>query len=687
MIKKKKRIVPRYEEGNPGFFKKLGNSVKKFGKDIADKFKNVNATDVVGGISGAASGVANTLGIEQGQNAQIANAVGDVVGLIPGVGQIAGPIIKTLGSFAGESGRVDQTTGEITESSGFTDWFGWGKSGASLARESNRIKNTNVARELTQNLQADYANNPNVEVQPNVLAAEGGIMRRPVDALVSKGELIYDPTTKKLMKVPGSNGKPNKKDDVPIRLYEGDVVLSNSPTMLMANGKTPAQNVEKFINKKSKSSDGTIKAREAIIKKVVNWQEANKTQPQQYAMYGNGEDNVEVVHDDPKQDIQPVTKTRIGNVDEYGNIITSDGTRVPTTQTTVVKPVSTSNKTTSEKEMRITPRKPTERPFAGAKYVAMTDDRAKRYSDPEFVKHLNSYLGFKENVDLAYEQLKDLPQVKSAMRMYNNDKQKALKHLTSDNKYGNVMHYFYNDYINRNNKMDINVKSILPQVAKIEKGALPKLNIKLPPPIKDGDNSTKKTNWSDLAYKAASILTPALDRETADAVNYQVPVAKYRPTYVNVDPQLNAINDAYAMARYNQANISTNTGAGMAYGLQAASNRAKQMSDVYNWQTNAQNELIGKNVDTYNQWSQNYAGIMNNVYDKAAANEATARNINRQNRATALKNWGQILRDDKQFNMNAMKLQMAKPMFEHGYKDYDQFLKWMEENGYGKQVR
>jgi hypothetical protein len=37
-------------------------------------------------------------------------------------------------------------------------------------------------------------NNPNVQVQP-ILAAEGGIMRQPVDALVSKGELIYNPVT------------------------------------------------------------------------------------------------------------------------------------------------------------------------------------------------------------------------------------------------------------------------------------------------------------------------------------------------------------------------------------------------------------------------------------------------------------------------------------------------------------
>ena len=91
-------------------------------------------------------------------------------------------------------------------------------------------------------------------------------MRQPVDALVSKGELIYNPITKKLSKVPGSKGKPNKADDVYARLSEGDVVISNSPTMIMANGKTPAQNLEGLID-----SDKNMKAKEAIIKKVVNW--------------------------------------------------------------------------------------------------------------------------------------------------------------------------------------------------------------------------------------------------------------------------------------------------------------------------------------------------------------------------------------------------------------------------------
>ena len=349
-------------------------------------------------------------------------------------------------------------------------------------------------------------------------------------------------------------------------------------------------------------------------------------------------------------------------------MVTTDGTQIDVSQPTVVEPTDATKKITPLKEMRIATRKK-ERPFEGAKYVAMSDDRAKRYSDPDFINHLNSYLGYKENVDLAYEQLKDLPQVKSAMLKFNNDKQKALQHLTSDGKYGNVMHYFYNDYINKRNLPPIDFKPYPLNYAKIENGPIKIPKLKLDPPAVDKDGSGNKTNLGDLAYKAASILTPLLDHAEPEAVNYETPIAKFRPTGVDVSKQLREIDDSYAMARYNQANISPNTGAGMAYGLQAAANRAKQMSDVYNWQTNAQNQLIGQNVDTYNKWSADYAGIMNNVYDKAAANRAAARNINRQNRATALNNWGQILRDDKLNKVERMKFEALKPAINATYED------------------
>lgn len=587
----------------------------------------MNLGGIMGGVAAGSGAIANALGIEQGKTGQIISGIGSTLSAIPGIEQIAGPALQAIGALTGGGGSVDETTGEVTESSGLTKIFGFGRSKGSLYRKSNRIKNTKVSQTLTENLQAEYANNPNVEAQPNVLAAEGGIMRKPVDALVSKGELIYNPETKQLSKVPGSKGKPNRADDVYARLYEGDVVISNSPTMMMANGKTPAQNLETMVNKKSKESEGTVKAREAIIRKVVNWQEANKTEPQQYAMYDGG-----------------------------GFVTTNN-----------------------------------ERPFEGNKYVNQKDKRASRYLTDSFIPLVTAYLQDDAAVESAYEDLKDLPQMKSAMIKHKNDKRKALLENINDGKYGNVQHYF-------NKRSPIAPPRLSKEV--LDKtsptGEMPTFNkpftfVKPSAPKTDvtgegSGNGRKSFDWNkfgDRLYEAASILTPLFDREKADQVYYQAPVAKYRPTGINVDPQLRAIDESYAMARYNQANINPNTGAGMAYGLQAATNRAKQMSDVYNWQTNAQNELIGKNVDTFNQWSRDYAGIMNNVYDKAAANRAAARNINRQNVATALSNWGQIRKDNKARQMDELRLQMTEPLLQYGYENYDNYLKWKKENGYG----
>lgn len=187
--------------------------------------------------------------------------------------------------------------------------------------------------------------------------------------------------------------------------------------------------------------------------------------------------------------------------------------------------------------------------------------------------------------------------------------------------------------------------------------------------------------WNDLAYQTAAMLTPLLDKEKPEKTLYQVPTAKYLPTYVNVDNQIRAINDSNAITRYNMSNISPNTGAGMAYGLQAASNRAKQLSDVYAYKTNAQNELIGKNVGIYNNWSNINADIMNKVHESDAANRAAARNINRQNRASALKAWGQINSDSNKRKMDKLRIAVAAPMFKYGMENYDEMVKMLTDMG------
>lgn len=280
MIKKTK--IPKYKNGTPGvetgeqkyknpwsqmtFDERLGSGINAATTAANLAFqsagKSVTAKDVVmGGLSGAATGA----------------AIGGVPGAI--IGGAGGMLLSSIGT----GGSVNEATGEITNPSGIAGMFGHSKS--YLQNKSNRIKTSLADQQLTQDLNYNFYSDPNNSMNGSIFAtaAEGGIMRRPVDALVSKGELIYNPVTKKLSKVPGSKGKPNKEDNVYAKLAEGDVVISNSPTMVMSNGKTPAQNLEGLVD-----SNKNTKAKEAIIKKVVNWQEANKTKPQEYTKFDEG---------------------------------------------------------------------------------------------------------------------------------------------------------------------------------------------------------------------------------------------------------------------------------------------------------------------------------------------------------------------------------------------------------------
>ena len=270
MMKKKVKKIPKYADGTP--FYKDANFYSQATDFLTQQVDNVNQSKqgvTAGGIAkGALSGAATGA------------AIGSVVpGIGTAIGAVGGALVGGITSSIGKGHGYDEDSSstrfaDIYEpGSGIASWFGHSKGWAK--RNANLVQSGNIAKVQSEGVKADYTNDPNVIVNPNVLVAEGGIMRQPVDALVSKGELIYNPMTKKLSKVPGSKGKPNKEDDVFAKLYEGDVVISNSPTMMMSNGKTPAQNLEGLIN-----SDKNMKAKEAIIKKVVNWQEANKTKPQ-----------------------------------------------------------------------------------------------------------------------------------------------------------------------------------------------------------------------------------------------------------------------------------------------------------------------------------------------------------------------------------------------------------------------
>ena len=254
MIKKKVKKVPKYYDGSLAVaMPDMSNFKIRHKLGVTPPNSNSNSNNLnfdTGQIGSAIGGAADLIGMAtSGQKATVGTALsGAAKGAITGmqfgpVGAAVGAAMGLAAGAAGSRNSVNYKTSSTNINHIKREGSGWmkllGPSDEEMLADANRVQNSNIAKIQTEQAKANYMNNPNVQLNP-VLVAEGGIMRTPVDALVSKGELIYNPVTKKLSQVPGSKGKPNKADDVFARLYEGDVVISNSPTMLMANGKTPA---------------------------------------------------------------------------------------------------------------------------------------------------------------------------------------------------------------------------------------------------------------------------------------------------------------------------------------------------------------------------------------------------------------------------------------------------------------
>lgn len=777
MMKKKVKKIPKYNAGGsvldtilknnqlvaPSFNpQNNGVSSATAGTIAAGKtWSNMNNTQRTGAIVDASGVVLNGIG-NIGKPATLSGAIqgglsgasaGAAIGgpLGAGIGFAAGTLFNGIGNKASTDGY-----GNYKKSTGITRLLGIGKSDSEIIRQANIEKNSMISQQQTQAIQSDYYNNPNVTLQPTT-AAEGGIMRQPVDALVSKGELIYNPMTKKLSKVPGSKGKPNKADDVYARLYEGDVVISNSPTMLMANGKTPAQNLEGLVDKYA--TGGTVKAREAIIKKVVNWQEANKTKPQEYAMYedGTGKDGVQsgqtkkikVRKKEPLKVYEWMGKTgyftadggftelppnpatwpdsvymgryeyidapvdkyvtsSANNTDEPSNIgvttnnelnfnsfrhtrdgindkdiIRANGSRRTPTQDEInafygydrEKVVETERKDRNEKINNKNRRYKVD----GNDLYDMGDLQEVTVTAPKKVKNTNKNAvskpssGKKTTASRVATSTTPSPEytvIRRPERVYDYEEPaKAVATPTDNTKiYGRdgSVRYDYN----------IPERKVTPA--------------DLGRDVADaGNDNYTGSDWRGNLYRMMVLTQPFWDKTTAEPVNYESPVYKYMPTQIDVTSQFRDTDQSYALAKYNFANLYPNTGAGMAAGLQAAANRAKQYADIRQYQTNAQNELIGKNVGIYNNWANEHARIMNDVYNKTAANRAAARNINRQNRAAALSNYGQMLRDDKQYAMDTLKINMLEPLLAYGTENSDTIVKKARNilsGNYGKLV-
>lgn len=697
MIKKKVKKIPKYSIGSSGITPG-GYDPNMFNKSTLYKPSILNS-DAVQSFNQATNAVNTTLSLDnptlynqqqfnqqmnQGLNNPTKNTQNDLRGMLgstasgaglgfmvggpmgAGIGAAAGLLVDTLPKIIGTGGSVDQNTGEIQYASGLGKIFG--RSDAALRRESNRVKNVNLSRVQTENLKTDYYNNPNVPTSVNVLAAEGGVMRQPVDALVSKGELIYDPETKQLSKVPGSKGKPNKKDDVAVKLHEGDIVVSNSPTMLMANGKTPAQNLENMVTidkkKNNKLSEGTIKAREAVIKKVVNWQEANKTKPQEYAKFDGGTANVKSADDVSynndmyMQMLSMLPMINALNFDKYNNLQNTYATLGFTDK----KPGDNLKKSKAIEDYQ----KLYEALTLGNERIrAMQNEgriqgRNGSADKPEtwfdglggtqtWLRHLGKNLS-KEQLDEV-----NLLLAKQGLEAFHNTN-------------GMI------NYRKLNKPVNAKITPIHPEIEEeiVDELPIPDAEKWAADPQGQYKKGLRKLRLQNLIKpfgKMGDVISDIAPLAVAMFGNYDyhteqpyINPAKYVPTGVNIDPIRRAADESYAMTRYNQANINPNTGAGMAYSLQAASNRAKTLADAYQWQQEQQNKLIGQNVGIYNTWAPMEAQARH-----------TANTETRQNEGAAQQMRDSAIRDAIEFTYgrrnDKMRLAMLEPMFKYAVDD------------------
>lgn len=644
MMKKKVKKIPKYYNGElavgmpdmsnykiqnrvgvapPASLSTISYSGNENWSDMTSNQKSASVANAVGGaadlIGMATSGQNVTAGTALSGIAKGASAGATFGPIGAGVGAALGAIADTAGRKHGYDKNSASTNFDdiYQEGSGWLSWFG--PSSHEAKADANRVQSGNIAKIQTEGIKADYMNNPNVQVQP-ILAAEGGIMRKPVDALVSKGELIYDPTTKKLRQVPGSKGKPNKADDVYAKLYEGDVVISNSPTMLMTNGKTPAQNLMGMVDKYA--TGGTVKAREAIIKKVVNWQEANKTKPQEYAKFDDG---------------------GIAGVNKYGyNKNMSDFAYWDKDKNEYKKEYLDWVNNLTEQDVR---------DIESGKYGDMSE-----YFSKNKGKKLDVATAQKLMTDKKYGNWHKIGQAVVDNKIKNSEPKLAepWQAKMSINGVGPL----WQDMYKSNYPIDYTVTPI-----DMKLKTLPN------PSAADGSRAARKylskqntPNWLNIVSDFVPTLSALFGDYDYHTEQAQISPAKYIPTSVNIDPIRRAADESYAMARYNQANISPNTGAGMAYGLQAASNRTKSLADAYIWQQDAQNKLIAQNAGIYNDWAKRYDAARYQAIADTRANEGAAQQMR-----------DQAIKDAYEFQTgrrnDRWKLSMLEPLMKYAVDD------------------
>lgn len=253
------------------------------------------ANEVVGAVT---NGLAATMPYATSGKATVGTALGGMAsGAAAGAalgpwGAVAGAAVGGIMGSIGSGGSVDEYTGEITNPSGIAGLFGHSK--GFLQRKSNRIKNSNIGRQMTDALRADYYNNSMAEYNPNTFA-EGGTVGEKTLIRMSRGEVGKNVLTNETYS-PDPNAAPNGKDDVEVIAHTGDSIMSNKRKDI-DKSMTNAQWAQKFIKPNKKATDkyaqGTLDAQNLLWQIGINKQEEAKV-VKNVGKYAGGTPKVEI---------------------------------------------------------------------------------------------------------------------------------------------------------------------------------------------------------------------------------------------------------------------------------------------------------------------------------------------------------------------------------------------------------
>ena len=650
-MKKKVKKIPKFKEGTPNVFQRIGSG-----------FKNIETDDLLAGISGAGSALAGGLGIEQTKFSQTVEGLAPLLDMaVPGLGTGA----KTFAQFVGGGGSTDGF-GNAQKATGLTRWLGFGRSDDSVMKQANMEKGSILAKQFTENLKADYMNQ-GINPAPNVLAAEGGIV--PGEHYASRGEVE--------VAADGTNAvrygwDPKGKDTY--HVYTNPDGSSAVGNIVFTEEGVKRPNGEKYSDAAEKIIKGTkegSKLRQISLRKLANEMEEQKM-GKEIKKLKQGIP----AHEDSKNPYVPSNMgsntwwTYVKNLaDQFGESVEQFLNRAKLRGEDLAKFGSTGlipyvNPTTGTVSFAL--------PW-GSKYI----DGSTR-ADDTIINEKVAAPVVKDGQTVVVPQVneKTTNVVDKNIAKVSPKKEIAKKEIPVKKLDKSVGVLETPDLSKQYSRAD----TYNPNLVQLGKDPFKKLEEKLFEPVQPIESELTTSNysnpgWQDWLYRTALLTQPLWDIAKAEPVQYEIPNAKYVPTGVDVSDQLRDVSEGYALAKYNFANLYPNTGAGMAAGLQAASTAAKQRADIHQYKTDAQNKLIGANVGIYNNWANRRAEILNDMYNRAAANRASARNINRQNRAAALSNYGQMLRDDKQYAMDTLKLDALTPLIMYGTENSDTLIK------------